>query len=230
MKKLAILACALVALAAMPAAAANSLAVTPAAALQGSNYGLAVTNDFATHNDVYVSSQHPSDETIYRFSFRIFPGDLPAPTVESDYLIGFVRTNGGARPWSIPIYLRRQNEYWTLQTNTRQDNDQFPAWNFALKICGNENTVIPCSVYEWGGVQFEFEYHTATSPGASDGWMRVKKVGTAEMAMFSNLTNYTRTVTEIRWGAIFQGNSINRPTGAGTYHFDDFESYRTAAP
>ena len=49
--------------------------MTAGAALHGSNYGLAVTSDLSS-NDVYVSDTSPSDESIYRFSFRIHPGTM----------------------------------------------------------------------------------------------------------------------------------------------------------
>ena len=133
----------------VPAAnAANSLAVTGAAALNGSSFGLAVTSDQSS-NDVYVSSQHPADEATYNFSFYIFPGTLPGDMTVDDYAIGYVKDSiGGDDPdtkWFIPIFLRRQNAFWTLQTNIREDDDSFPGWNNATKICGDASTTIPCT-------------------------------------------------------------------------------------
>lgn len=218
---------------AIPASAANSLAVTNAAALWNTGWGLAVTHDGST-NDVYVSSTHPADESLYRFSFRIFPGTLSSPIVYNDFLIGFVETTTGAecgascKPWSIPIYLRRQNTYWTIQANTRNDNNLFPGWQNAVKICGDASTAIPCSSYTFG-VLFEFEYKAATAPGANDGYMTVSRQG-VQSQNFTGLNNDERLVKSIRWGAIFQDNAANRPPGNGTYYFDEFESYRTAAP
>jgi hypothetical protein len=223
---------------AMPVSAANSLAVTTAAHLNGSVYGLAVTSDRSS-NDVYVSSTHPNNESVYRFSFRIFPGTFTSyttPNTFDDYLIGFVETTTGSecgascKPWSIPIYLRRQNVYWTIQANTRNDTNLFPTWQNAVKICGDPSTTIPCSSYT-NGLLFEFEYHAASAPGANDGFMTVKRNGVLSQN-FTGLNNDQRLVKSIRWGAIFQGDANNRPgiIGNGTYYFDDFASYRTAAP
>ena len=123
----------------VPAAnAANSLAVTGAAALNGSSFGLAVTSDQSS-NDVYVSSQHPNNESTYNASFYIFPGTLPSDMTISDFMIGFIKSSSGGddpdQKWFIPVILRRQNAFWTLQTNIREDDDTFPAWNLATKIC-----------------------------------------------------------------------------------------------
>lgn len=222
---------------AIPASAANSLDVTAGAALHGSNYGLAVTSDLSS-NDVYVSDTSPSDESIYRFSFRIHPGTMSAPSnVQGGYLIGFVETTTGAacggscKPWSIPIYLRRQNEYWTIQTNARSDSNVFPTWQNATKICGDPSTTIPCSAYAYNGVLIEIEYKAASAPGANDGYMTVKRNGVLQRT-YANLDNDERLVKSIRWGAIFQGSVNNTPApegSGGTYYFDEFESYRTAA-
>ncbi len=205
--------------------AQNSLAVTAGAALFGSNFGLAVTND-GSSNDVYVSSTHPANENVFRFKFRIFPATLASPIAFNDYLIGFVRSETGTRPWFIPIYLRRQNTYWTIQTNVRLDNNSFPAWQNAVKICGDAGTPIPCTNYAHG-VLFEFIYTASSAPGANDGSLVVKREG-VQSQNWTGLDTDQRLVTEIRWGAIFQDNAANRPPGNGTYYFDAFESYRTA--
>lgn len=236
-KPLVLLAALIIVGSAFPASAANTLEVTAGAALFGTNFGLAVTSDLSS-NDVYVSDTSPNNEALYRFSFRIFPGTMTAPSnVQGGYLIGFVETTTGSecgstcKPWSIPIYLRRQNQYWTIQTNTRNNNNSFPTWENATKICGDPSTTIPCSSFAYG-VKIEIEYKAASAPGANDGYMTVKRNGVLQRT-FSNLDNDERLVKSIRWGAIFQGTFNNTPApegSGGTYYFDEFESYRTAAP
>ncbi len=224
MKKVSLLV-ALAALVAVPAMAANTLAVTGAAALEG-NYGLAVTHDGST-NDVYVSSTHPNAEPTYNFSFIIYPGTLASPLTVADYSIGFVKSTTGTKKWFIPIYLRRQNAFWTIQTNVRQDNNSFAPWQTAVKVCGDASTTIPCTdPFYTDGVEFEFRYTAASAPGANDGTLEVYKDGTLRKT-FSGLDTDQRLVDEIRWGAIFQGDTNNHPPGnGGTYYFDSFVSTR----
>ena len=68
--------------AASPASAANSLVVNAGAALNGTNFGLAVTvgPNAGDVNSVYVQSDHPTDETHMEIRMRFRVLSLTAPS------------------------------------------------------------------------------------------------------------------------------------------------------
>ena len=91
----------LLALVAMPASAASSLAVNPAAAMNGTNFGLQVNVDNgAGSNDAYVLSDHPVDEShiLFRFWIKPMPGFSLSQTANSNFIrIGYGIKDSGAQ-------------------------------------------------------------------------------------------------------------------------------------
>lgn len=220
------------ALVATSAMAANSIAVTGAAALEGS-FGLGVTLDPASNlNDTYVSTQHPNGETIYRFGFLVHPGTL---TMDASagfrfFVMGNVRKATPDRNFFFVYMLRTADGWWRVQANARNDNGSFPAWQASVAICGvNPGSVVPCATTP--SVHIMYEWKASSASGANDGFLRVYREGVL-VRTFSNLDNDTQTVEEAWFGAIFMANGThNGPTPAsGTYNFDSFESYRDLMP
>jgi hypothetical protein len=224
----------------LPASADNQLLVTSAAALPGSvaqpgvncsgdgqpgPCGLEVVIDGPSNNTngVYVSTQHPNAEVTYNFGFWIFPNDIQMPPT-GEFVIGVLRKSTAGTQNIGFVYLRKtsNSKYWTIQSNTRQDNGLFQSWKSPVKICGDPTTTIPCSTE--GPQEFSFEWAAATAPGANDGYWRVYKNGNLKKE-WAALDNDTHDINEGRFGALFMANG-NQGNTDGSFYWDTFYSNR----
>lgn len=231
----------ILALGALPAAAANQLLVTSAAALPGSvaqpgvtcsgdgqpgPCGLEVVVDGgANTNDVYVVSSHPNAETTYNFSFYIDPNDIVLDS-KKYFAIGNIRKTDAPNRNFFFVFLRKSGQgghYWEIQVNARRDNNTFPAWQQAVKICGDATTPIPCDTV--GPQEFRVEWAAASGPGANDGTLRVYKNGLIKQE-WTGLDNDTITIDEAWFGAIWMANNTQGANCDGSYYFDTFTSTR----
>ena len=215
-------------------ATADSLSVTPAAALGGTNYGLEVYHD---NTDVdYVQDDTPAAESIYRFTFLLRPGDIigassnfrqvifggwganpnpgvgvcpadPAASIGSIRVFLFAWGGGGQLP-SVQIWGRGN---WCGDQGTQRINLNA---NQEYRICG--------------------EYWEGT--GANDGGVAIAAVDPASACpphgdaayLTANFNNFGTDVEFVRLGTP-QVNGF----GAGettTMAFDEFASFRTLAP
>lgn len=215
-------------------ASADSLAVTPAAALGGTNYGLEVFHD--NTSVAYVQDDTPDGETVYRFTFLMRPGDIIGastnfrqvifggwgtnpnpgvglcPTNPAEY-VGSIRVflfawGGGGQLPAVQIWGRGN---WCGDQGTQRINLNA---NQEYRICGEY----------WEG------------PGPSGGGVAIAAVDPASACpahgnaayLTSNFNNIGTTVEFVRLGTP-QLNGF----GAGettTLAFDEFASFRTYAP
>jgi hypothetical protein len=228
---------------AFTAMAANNLTVTGSAALDGS-YGLSVNIDGSDNlGDAYVVSDHPSGETVYRFSFKIHPGTLDMDVGAAPFryfLVGDGSMSGGTPPHFLFVYLMKaQSGLWRLQVNARQDDASFKEWDLALPLCdsADPNGSIGCNTIT--SIPIQVEWAASSAPGANDGYLKVGRSWDdgASYTSYIDITGLDNDeyVVDAAWfGAIFMANGThNNPVGsdaAGSYYFDSFESYRTAAP
>lgn len=217
--------------AAVPAMAANSVAVTNAAALEG-NFGLAVDITGGSNlTDAYVVTAHPDGETTYNFSFRLHPGTLnmDAAAAARSFIIGNVRKLTPNRNFLFVYLMEQRNGWWGVQANARNDNGAFPAWQTPVNVCNpSPSSAVPCSSIDGTGVEIRYEWGAATAPGANNGFFRVYRNGVLART-FANLDNDLQTIEEAWWGAIFMGGGTqNSPStqADGTYYFDSYESTR----
>lgn len=229
------------AIGAVPAMAANQLLVTSAAALPGSvpqpgvtcsgdgqpgPCGLEVViDDYDNVNDTYVVTSHPNAEGTYNFSFYIYPNDIFLQS-KKFFAIGNIRKTDAPNRNFFYVWLRKSGSgghYWEIQTNARDDNNQFGTWLGAVKICGDDTTTIPCSSV--GPQEFRFEWAAATAPGANDGFLRVYKNGTVRQE-WTGINNDTITIDEAWFGAIWMANNAQGVAANGSFYFDTFTSTR----
>ena len=214
---------------AAPAMAANSLTVTAGAALEG-DFGLSVNIDGADNNDdAYVVTAHPSGETTYNFSFRVYPGTLnmDASAALRYFVMGNIRKATPDRNFMFIYMMKQADGWWSLQANARQDNGAFQPWQVPVKICNpSAGSAIPCSTIDY--VEFRYEWSASTGPGANNGQLLVYRDGILART-FSGLDNDTHTVEEAWFGAVFMANPTHNSPGvqaSGSYFFDEFVSLR----
>jgi len=223
------------------AMAANNLTVNGTAALEGS-YGLSVNID-GTDNlgDAYVVSDHPANETLYRFKFLLNPGTFQMDVGAAPYrylLMGDGFSAGGTPPHFLFVWLMETSSgLWRLQANARLDAGGFQEWDLALPLCDQAGGAIDCSTI--GPIPIQVEWAAATSPGANNGYIKVGRSwdGGVTFTNYIDVTGMDNDEYDIdaAWfGAIFMANAThNNPSGAngaGSFYFDGFESYRSTAP
>lgn len=217
---------------AVPAMAANSLTVNGTAALEGS-YGLSVNIDGANNTtDAYVVSDHPANETLYRFSFRLNPGTLSmdASGQARFFVIGNIRKPTPDKNFFFVYLMLGQDGWWHLQANARQDDGTFQPWQTTVKVCSvNAGASVPCSTFT--NIQITYEWAAASAPGANDGYLKVyRDGGSTPIRTFSNMDNDTQSIESAWFGAIWMANNTQGAAANGSYYFDSFESYRSVQP
>ena len=214
--RIGVLCAALVTLApAVPANAQNSLAVTGAAAIDGS-YGLAVTMDGST-NKVFVRDESPNDEHVYRATFKIDMNNLTMTDGDWHFVATFRAEPGGPDNYASARNLMRvlvryregQANPYKIRFVARNDNR---TWNqpggHSLPPAGSSTIMV--------------EWQASSGPGNNDGFARFYRNGVLR-ATASNLDNDT-------WAGIGSAtlgiDQVDAGT-SGTMYYDSFESYRT---
>ena len=203
------------ALCASSAFAANTLAVNAGAALNGTNFGMAITVDPTASNPVYVQSDHPTSETHIRLRWRMRFQAQTAPAAGPGRSFRFMNVgdvDSAASPHKV-FFAQRQST---------TGNWRFAAWSWDT----------PANTYVFAGGLFLFSYLApddvlmecestpATAPG--NGVLTCTKVGTAQTFTNSTLNDTSRQTDNVQFG-FFDFDNFN---SAGTAHFDEYESYR----
>lgn len=197
-------------LAVAPAQAANSIAVTAGAAIEGS-FGLHVTLD-GTSTDAYVRSDHPTDEKTFTARFWVEPNALGSLTGGNSIrfliastegccqqVIGFISKSAGTGNFRIITWLRNDGGTFQLGGNTFLTSGATPV-----------------------AAQVEITWTAATAPAANNGSIFVSVNGGTPNGR-SDIDNDTLEVDSVRVGAHVGGN----PSAAsGSWDFDSYESFR----
>lgn len=208
--------------------AANTLTVTPGAAMNGTGFGMAVNLDGPSSNNVYVQSDHPNAETHYLARFFICPGSLNldpntavrvlaiGDAVDGQHIMGFMRRDvvGATDQWLLNT--------WVSVSDAAPTTYAFGTSTFvALNAAGAESCATTSPAHRW----FEIEYTAGTG---ADGTLYVRRLvyGGSTLVEKSVLNRNTDglVVDNIRIGAL-AGSGVNA-AGVGNYQFDEFESYR----
>lgn len=207
-------------IAAAPASAVNSLVVNAGAALNGTNFGLAVTvgPNGADNNAVYVESQHPVDETHMEIRLRFRTQSLDSPSTGGGRTFRFLNMRsdfGGGKSHKI-LFLQRQNT----------GNWRFAAWNLnnanAFEFLGG---FFIGPYHEAAEHQIRCEWTKATAP--SNGIFHCERTeAPAQNFTVSNVddSNYDTDAVQV---GFFDFDNFGATTGgAGKLDVDEYESYR----
>lgn len=210
--------------AAAPASAANSLTVNSGAALNGTNFGLAVNvgPNIGDNNAVYVQSDHPTDETHMEIRFRLRTTTLTSPTTgpgRTFRFLNMVDDTATATPHKV-FFLQRQpgSGAW-----------RFVAWTYTN-----------ASAYEFIGAfffanhgaaverQIRCEWTKATAP--SNGSFRCERTDNPGSIFFQrtdiNDSNFQTDFVQAGFFDFDNFGAVGSPLGAGKVDFDEYESYR----
>jgi len=194
--------------------AANAVAVTTAAAIDGT-YGLEVTVDGASVNVAFVQDDSPAGETVYRVQFWL---DRNLPTIANrDAFNIYKGLQEAGNKKNLLVKLKRGKDGLFYIYSFCQDD----AGGWVLAHKGMQFKDKPTGVM--------LEWQAASAPGANDGFLRMYKVtlsgGAVLKAWKEGIDNDTRVVDSARLGL----TSIP-PAGTATLYMDSYESYRTLAP
>ena len=215
-------------------ASADSLTVTPAAAMGGTNYGLEVYHDNTDKS--YVQDNTPDMETTYRATFLFNTSDvtLSNPRNFRQSLFRAIGTNpnpgvGACDP--DPAFQYALVQLWLYQTGGVGQFSNLQLWGKGNQ-CGDQGTVrIPinnnqdyrvCMEYQTGSGGTGFVALAVTDPASAcptsgdPSWVSVS---------FSN----SLTAIDI----IRMGTTATNTFGAGetcTFNYDEFASFRTLSP
>ena len=193
---------------AVPAFAANSLAVTSAAALEG-NFGLAITQD-GSSNQVWVQDSSPNNETCAVIRFRIDPNGFGLPDgKETTVAVGQGPNinNGGANVFRINL-VRSTGGAYRMRAHARLDDGPgVPNWARTGSVTIGD-----------APRQIQVEW----CAGNGDGFIRVTRLDNNGMVEETGLVNQARDWRRTKFGL----PTLVRPEATGTYYLDDFEAYR----
>ncbi len=189
----------------------NSLAVTPAAALGGTNYGLAVTTMGGSTNEVYVVDQNPNDELVYRFEFRANRNGIMMENGSAHAI--FVARRGMPTVNNIRVFMQKVNDEFKIRIRAKKEGA-------GTANCGKT------SFAPGGGVRIGMEWVAASTTGASDGICRLFRNG-VQVFENTNVSNFGMEVDAVRFGLPF--GDVESDTN-GDFYLDEFSSFRTLAP
>lgn len=208
-----------------PAFASNNLAVTGAAAIDGS-YGLAVTIDGDTPSAVYVEDDSPNNETTYRATFKVDMNNYvmmnSASTTERQSMFKIRDLDGTiSNPLSANV---RMGGDGYLKLYIKILDDDHPSGIFVTNEATPRafETNLPAS----GPVTITIEFQGSSSTGVNDGIVKLYKNGTLKREN-TGLSFDTANVDRIQLGAL--GIRAGHHS-SGTFYLDSFESYRTLTP
>lgn len=188
------------------ALAANTLTVN-GPGLNGTNFKMEVLLD-ATSNNVYVETQHPTDESHYLARFWVARGTLSFPANTSIRIGAIADDTTGQK---IILFLKK-NPNNTIHLNSWHALDGQP-FTFGCTIFLSTTAA---SVAR----QFELEY--TQSAGSNTGAITLTRLDNANTCALTNLDMDLFEVDSARFG-LLAGSGVN---ASGTFHFDEFESYR----
>lgn len=198
-----------------PLSAGTILRVRPAAALDGTNYGLKIRFDTSLgviSDKAYVLDRSPDDESTYSMIFHVNPftavGKL-TPNGRIDVAKAVSSVNKGIVVFGIRKALNGK-----------------PKFNCRIRQAtgtGYRGFAGPLPV---GDNRVEVYWTSASAPGAGDGTVRVVING-VEKHSVSNLTGFY-TVDKTQLGST--GGNRKSLLTSGAYFLDEFSSFRTLAP
>ena len=209
---------------------ANSLAVTAAAAMGGTGgtacggapCGLAVTVDGST-NPARVVDDTPNDEAVYRAQFYLDMNDVVQG--EQTFWVLARGTEQSSFTSAFQLIMTRKFNQWRLFLRARTNGS---VDRFTGRITWDDADLRADTL-------LQIEFYASDAPGVPGGDVELSVLqgvnsGTSvnTFDIFGNLlNNSTKNVDDILLGAVG-----NIPAGQlnGTFHIDEFASFRTLAP
>jgi hypothetical protein len=223
-----------VALALAGTVAADSLTVTPAAAMGGTNYGLEVYHDNTDRS--YVQDNTPDFESTYRatFLFNVGPVTVGNPRNFRQSLFRAIGPNpnpgvGSCDPSAGFQYAVIQ--LWLYQTGGSGQFSNLQLWGKGNQ-CGDQGTVrIPINNNQDYRVCIEYQ-----TGAAGTGWVALAVTDPASSCPTSGgagwvSVNYGNNLTSV--DIVRLGTTAVNTFGAAetcTFAYDEFASFRTLAP
>jgi len=209
---------------ALPALAANSIAVN-GPGLNGTNYKLAITDEDdcgAADTPVFVQSDEPNNESHIKMKFYLNAETLVAPASGGGRAFRFLNLQDAddvANPVAI-LFMQRQvtTGNWRLIgwiRNTAGSSWQYVGSLFAFSYQSAASSP-----------QFECDWYAASAPGTAR--FTCTKVGTAQMFdSGTTLQTNDRGVDSVQIGYFdYDGYGGGGCNGGGSLNFDEYESYR----
>ncbi len=185
-------------------AGANTLAVTAAAAIEGS-FGLEMQMNSGTNTTYVAENTAHNSEVTHNIEFRIDADDLTMAEF-TNHTVHMSRQPGDN---VIKVNLVRQNNEFKIVAFVKRENGAFRwAGKFTINPATNRGRV----GYEWG---------RASGAGADDGFFRLIKGDTVQYEKL-DIPNFGTVVDVVRLGAA-QGPDT---TTSGTYALDSYVATR----
>lgn len=217
-------------LVASSAFAANTLTVNPTAALNGTGFGLSVNLDGSSTNNVFVQSDHPTDETHYLARFFLCPGGL---SLDPDTSVRFGAIGDDTLGQHIVLFLRRDIanatgvDQWLVNAWIANNDTPPLTYGFggsifhAINAAGAESCATTSAAHRW----YEVEYTAGTG---ADGLFEMRRLvyngSTLVERIVSNRNTDAMQVDNARYG-LLSGSGANA-AAASSFYFDEYESYR----
>jgi len=193
-----------------PLSAANTIDVERRAALNGTNFGLAVRFDGVSNRSTYVMDETPDAESTYGFRVRLKRKNVDVPLGKR---VDFLKAKGAGNVLLLRagIFRNAVGNYkgWV---GVRLANGRLREFRFHLN---KSDTLL------------EVLWSSASAPGGHDGTIVVSVNGVEKL----NVSNLTRVdaVESVQLGALRGTTRLDNIAG-GKYFLDEFESFRTLAP
>lgn len=193
-------------------AGSNSLDVNAGCASEGS-FGLEAIHDGTSTNNVFVQTDTPADESIYRVSFDFNPNGMDAPHAGKWYVGAALQEGAGSRPFQAICSFNIVNGFrcWCQYI---QNNGILAATGKVDVPDNSFNTMM----YEW--VQSD------PAPDPANGVCRITNVTTTQTAESTGFRNAAFAVGRYRMGITGRAQVLALGDG-GSHCFDDFQSFRT---
>lgn len=195
------------------AQAQNSVAVTGAAAMNGTNFGLEVSLDGASTNLAYVQDDTPTDETVYRASFWVNANNLGMALFQR-FPIFLGRDDANGNVLRLQLHYNGNNHRLRLQI--RKNNGD---WVQAREMGDTGPQFLAIGSDTPRDVLIEARYENSNM-----GFVRLVANGRTFFKEGYQAGNYE--IDHIRFGA------TRNLTAAlnGSFYLDEFQSFRTLAP
>lgn len=223
---------------ALPLAEANSIQVTPSAALGGSRFGLELKLDDPTSGrakDAYVAIGHEKGlqgEASLEVGFTLDPGGLIAARNGQSGTLNFLRLGRrrGSSGAGLVVFIERTPQStwligawsWDDATNRFRLAGRAPL-PFEPGAAGAPPVLLPRIEIEWAGA--------SQQAGRGRGYLRVLSVASdGERALLledADLDNASQLVSYVQLGVVAADHA---PGVSGRLLLDDFEVNRTAPP
>ena len=192
-------------------AGAASLDVIPAAALNGTNYGLEITMDGTTAN-AFVKDDTPAGESVYRAQFWFDVNTWDG--IESDWV--FINRATDETLWYAPyqVLMVRKSGLWRIWLRAQNNNGVVRFTNRINLQPGSPSLL-------------QIEWEQGDTPGVLSGAATLTVIDGYAVgeSVTTGLNNSTIVADSVTLGAMQP-----KATQTRTYYLDEFESYRTLAP